>query len=388
VGTDEGVSAAASAEDDATEVVEAAGHFRIYLGAAAGVGKTYAMLSEGRRRLARGADVVIGFVECHGRRLTEQLIEGLEVVPRKVVEYRGSRLEEMDLDAVLRRHPKIALIDELAHTNVPGSGRHEKRWQDVMEILAAGISVITTVNIQHLESIADEVERLTGVKVRERVPDWVVRKADQIELVDSSPEQLRRRMVHGNIYPEEQVPQALTHFFRTDNLIALRELALRFLADQTDDELLEYLRQQETSTIWETAERILVAVTAEPGDDGLLRRAARMAARTKGELDAVHVVAADISDAADHQATVQLRELAEDVGAHWHEIHDDDPARAIAKFAREHQITQIVIGSSQRSRWRQLAGGGSHVVKVIREAGAVGIDVHVIARRDLPPAKA
>ena len=282
MGTDTGVSEAASAEDDATEVVEAAGHFRVYLGAAAGVGKTYAMLSEGHRRLARAADVVIGFVECHGRRLTEQLIEGLEEVPRKVVEYRGSHLEEMDLDAILRRNPHIVLVDELAHTNVPGSGRHEKRWQDVMEILAAGISVITTVNIQHLESIADEVERLTGVKVRERVPDWVVRKADQIELVDSSPEQLRRRMVHGNIYPEDQVPHALTHFFRTDNLIALRELALRFLADQTDDELLEYLRQQETSTIWETAERILVAVTTEPGDDGLLRRAARMAARTKG----------------------------------------------------------------------------------------------------------
>jgi two-component system sensor histidine kinase KdpD len=215
-------------EADATGVVEAAGHFRIYLGAAAGVGKTYAMLCEGHRRQERGADVVIGFVECHGRRLTEELIEGLEVVPRKTVEYRGSRLEEMDLDAVVRRQPKIALIDELAHTNVPGSGPHEKRWQDVMDILGAGIDVITTVNIQHLESIADGVEHMTGVKVRERVPDWVVRKADQIELVDSSPEQLRRRMLHGNIYPKERVPQALTHFFRTNNLIALRELALRF----------------------------------------------------------------------------------------------------------------------------------------------------------------
>jgi len=386
VGTDEGVSEAASAEDDATEVVEEAGHFRVYLGAAAGVGKTYAMLSEGHRRLDRGADVVVGFVECHGRRLTEQLIEGLEVVPRRVVEYHGSRLEEMDLDAILRRHPKIALIDELAHTNVPGSGRHEKRWQDVMEILGAGISVITTVNIQHLESIADEVERMTGTKVRERVPDWAVRKADQIELVDSSPEQLRRRMVHGNIYPEEQVPQALTHFFRSDNLIALRELALRFLADQSDEELLDYLQQHEASTIRETAERILVAVTTEPGDDGLLRRAARIAARTKGDLDAVHV-ASDISNAADRQATARLRELATDVGARWHEIQDDDPARAIARFARQHQITQIVIGSSQRSRWQQLAGGGSHVVKVIREAGAVGIDVHVIVRRDSPPAE-
>jgi two-component system sensor histidine kinase KdpD len=384
------VSEAAAAEQDPTGVVEDAGHFRIYLGAAAGVGKTYAMLSEGHRRLSRGADVVIGFVECHGRPHTEQLMEGLEAVPRKTVEYRGSQLAEMDLDAVLRRRPRIALIDELAHTNVPGSGRHGKRWQDVMEILGAGIGVITTVNIQHLESIADEVERLTGAKVRERVPDWAVRKADQIELVDSSPEQLRRRMLHGNIYPEEQAPQALTHFFRTDNLIALRELALRFLADQTDEELLAYLRQQEeeeAATVWETAERIMVAVTAEPGNDGLLRRAARIAARTKADLDAVHVVANDASSAADQQATAQLRELATDVGARWHEIQDDDPARAIARFARQHQITQIVIGSSHRSRWQQLAGGGSHVVKVIREAGAVGIDVHVIARRDVPPAK-
>ena len=241
-GADEGVSEAAVAAGTA-DVAGAAGRFRIYLGAAAGVGKTYAMLREGHRRQGRGADVVIGFVECHGRRLTEELIEGLEVVPRKSVEYRGSHLEEMDLDAVLRRQPKIALIDELAHTNVPGSGPHEKRWQDVMDILGAGIDVITTVNIQHLESIADEVEQMTGVKVRERVPDWVVRKADQIELVDSSPEQLRRRMLHGNIYPAERVPQALTHFFRTDNLIALRELALRFLADESEEDLLEYLRQ-------------------------------------------------------------------------------------------------------------------------------------------------
>ena len=191
--TDEGVSPALATDEEPTDVVEAAGHFRIYLGAAAGVGKTYDMLSEGLRRRGRGTDVVIGFVECHGRRLTEALVDGLEVVPRTVVDYRGSRLEEMDLEAVLRRRPKVALVDELAHTNVPGAGPHEKRWQDVLDILAAGINVITTVNIQHLESIADEVEHLTGAPVRERVPDWVVRKANQIELVDSSPEQLRRR---------------------------------------------------------------------------------------------------------------------------------------------------------------------------------------------------
>jgi len=277
------------------------GHLRIYLGSAAGVGKTYAMLCEGQRRRERGADVVVAFVECHQRQRTEELIDGLEVIPRKAVEYRGSHLEEMDLDAVLRRRPKIALVDELAHTNVPGSGRHDKRWQDVQDILGAGIDVITTVNIQHLESIADEVEQMTGARVRERVPDWVVRKANQIELVDSSPEQLRRRILHGNVYPKQRVPQALAHFFRTDNLIALRELALRFLADEADEDLLEHLRRHEPTVLWETTERIMVAVTSEPGTDALIRRAARMASRIKGELDVVHVIADDSSRPGDRR---------------------------------------------------------------------------------------
>src|SRR5580693_7665325 len=237
-GAGQGVSDVAAAESEAAGEVEQVGPFRIYLGAAPGVGKTYAMLSEGHRRRGRGTDVVVGFVESYGRPHTEELINGLEIIPRKVVDYRGRRLQEMDLDAVLRRHPDVALVDELAHTNVPGSGRHEKRWQDVVDILGAGISVITTVNIEHLESIADAVEPLTGTKVRERIPDSVVRKADQVELIDSSPEQLRRRLLHGNIYPKDRIPQALTHFFRTDNLIALRELALRFVADESDEELL------------------------------------------------------------------------------------------------------------------------------------------------------
>jgi two-component system, OmpR family, sensor histidine kinase KdpD len=365
--------------------VEAAGRFRIYLGAAAGVGKTYAMLSEGRRRRDRGTDVVIGFVESHGRRLTEEMIDGLEVVPRKKVDYRGSVLEEMDLDAVLNRHPEVALIDELAHTNVPGSGKNAKRWQDVLDILGAGIDVITTVNIQHLESIADEAERMTGARVRERVPDWVVRKADQIELIDSSPEQLRRRMLHGNIYPKERVPLALSSFFRTDNLIALRELALRFLADETDEELLAHLRRHEPNAVWETCERVMVAVSTAPGTDGLMRRAARMATRLKGELDVVHVAASDGTRSGDDRSLKKLQELTADLGARWHEVPGDDPARAIVGFAQEHQITQIVIGSSQRSRWQQLIGGGSNVNRVLKEAGALGIDVHVIALGKPPP---
>ncbi len=369
------------ASQDSVDIVEPAGHFRIYLGAAAGVGKTYAMLSEGHRRLDRGADVVVGFVESHGRRATESLVEGLEVVPREALEYRGCAMEEMDAEAVLRRRPKVALIDELAHTNVPGSGPHVKRWQDVLEILAAGIDVITTVNIQHLESIADEVEQMTGARVRERVPDWVVRKADQIELVDSSPEQLRRRMLHGNVYPASRVQQALTHFFRTDNLIALRELALRFLADETEEELLDHLRQHNARGMWETAERIMVAVTGAAADDALVRRAARLGARARAEVDVLHVAASD-GTVRDRQRIDTLRELTADVGAHWYEMDDDDPVGAIVRFARKHRITQIVIGASSRSRWRQLTGGGSNVSRIIRAAGDTGIDVHVIARRE------
>ena len=372
-------------DPDTDAVVERAGHFRVYLGAVAGVGKTYAMLSEGHRRRDRGADVVVALVETHGRPLTAELLGGFEIVPRRQVAHRGASFTEMDLDAVLARRPQVALVDELAHTNVPGSGRNEKRWQDVMELLAAGVNVITTVNIQHLESIGDAVEEMTGVPVRERVPDWVVRRADQIELVDSSPEALRRRMLHGNIYPPDKVPAALTHFFETDNLIALRELSLRFLADETEEELLEHLQRHRAAKVWETAERILVAVTTAPGTDGLLRRAARLCSRVKGELIALHVTTTDgAPERADRLGA--LRTVADDVGAEWHELQADDPARAIVEFAAAHQITQIVIGSSMRSRWQEVTGGGSVVRRVIREAGSAGIDVHVIARRD--PAKA
>jgi two-component system, OmpR family, sensor histidine kinase KdpD len=369
------------ADADAASVVEAAGHFRIYLGAVAGVGKTYDMLNEGRRRLERGADVVVGFVESHKRPLTEALLDGFEIVARKQVAYRGAVFEEMDLDAVLARRPRIALVDELAHTNVPGSGRHEKRWEDVLELLETGIDVITTLNIQHVESLADAVEQMTGARVRERVPDWVVRKANQIELVDSSPEQLRRRMLHGNIYPSEKVPYALAHFFQTDNLIALRELALRYLADETEEELLDHLRRHSAKRIWETRERILVAITGAPGTDGLLRRAARLAARTKGELNVVHVSASDGVPLKYQASFACLRKLAVDLGAHWHELVNDDAAKAITEFAQDHQVTQIVLGSSQRSRWQELRGGPNIVRHILRRAADLGIDVHVIARR-------
>src|ERR1700693_124074 len=278
------------------EGVRPTGRFRVYLGAAAGVGKTCAMLDEGWRRFQRGADVVVGFVETHKRPYTMEQIRDLPVVSRKQVEYRNSLWEEMDVDAVIARKPEVVLIDELAHTNVPGSGSHQKRWEDVLTILDSGIAVISTVNIQHVESLADAVERITGVAVRERVPDWVVRRADQLELIDSSADQLRRRMLHGNIYPPDKVNSALSGFFRMENLVALRELSLRFVADETEEELLEFLRSRGANAsgeVWDTAERILVAVTGAPGNDTVIRRAARIAARSKAELLVLHVIAGD-----------------------------------------------------------------------------------------------
>ena len=362
--------------------VEVTGHFRIYLGAAAGVGKTMAMLDEAHRRLQRGADVVIGVVEPHGRALTEERTIGLEVVPRRAVEYRGAVLSEMNLEAVIARHPDVAIVDELAHTNVPGSGSNQKRWQDVLEILHAGIDVIATVNIQHLESMADAVERITEVPVRERVPDWVVRRADQIELIDSSPEQLRRRMLHGNIYAPERASNALAHFFRTENLTALREMALRFLADETDEDLLEYLSHSHPEVIWETAERIMVAVNTASGTDGILRRASRMAMRIKADLHVVHVNSSGASHSVDSASLEQIRLLAVDLGATWHQLDADETVIALIDFAQGQQITQIVIGSSQRSRRREIFGGGSTVHQLTRAANTKGVDVHIIARRD------
>jgi two-component system sensor histidine kinase KdpD len=364
------------------EGVKPTGRFRVYLGAAAGVGKTCAMLDEGWRRFQRGADVVVGFVETHKRSYTMEQIRDLPVVPRKQIDYRGSVWEEMDLDAVLDRKPEVALIDELAHTNVPGSGRHEKRWEDVLEILDAGIAVITTVNIQHLESLADPVERITGISVRERVPDWVVRRADQIELIDSSADQLRRRMLHGNIYPNDKVPSALNGFFRAENLVALRELSLRFVADEAEEELLEFLRSRGAAgELWETTERIMVAVTGAPGNASVIRRAARIAARVKAPLVAVHVVSGDAD--ARQSTTAELEELVDAVGGSWQTLEGDDAAKTIFAAAVDQQITQIVLGTSRLTRWQSVTRG-SVIQQILRMASENDIDVHVIARRDVP----
>jgi two-component system, OmpR family, sensor histidine kinase KdpD len=268
------------------------GRLRIYLGAAPGVGKTFAMLNEGWRRKERGTDVVVGYVEDHGRANTRAQLRDLEIVARRAVSCRDQVFEEMDVDAVLSRRPAVALVDELAHTNVAGSA-HPKRWQDVEELLAAGIDVISTVNIQHLESLNDVVQRITGVTQRETIPDSIVRTADQVELVDMDPEALRRRMAHGNIYGADQVDAALSHYFRVGNLSALRELALLWMADKVDEGLHDYRDRHGISEPWETKERVVVALTGSPHGEHLVRRAARMAVRTRAELVGVHIRAAD-----------------------------------------------------------------------------------------------
>ncbi|WP_288798005.1 ATP-binding protein [uncultured Arsenicicoccus sp.] len=334
------------------------GSLRVYLGAAPGVGKTVAMLGEGVRRRDRGTDVVVGVVETHDRPYTAHMVGDLEVIPRVEVEHRGSRMAEMDVDAILARRPVLVLVDELAHTNVPGS-RHEKRWQDVKEILDAGIGVITTVNIQHLESLNDAVAGITGVRQRETVPDHVVRAADQIELVDMTPEALRRRLAHGNVYKREKVDAALANYFRPGNLAALRELALLWLADRVDERLTTYRREQGIQDTWATRERVLVALTG--GDEGstLLRTGARIASRgAGGELHAVYVDRADGLGGAPLPAVAEQRRLTESLGGTFHVVSGEDTAEAILELARAINATQIVLGTSRRPLWRRLLSPG------------------------------
>jgi two-component system sensor histidine kinase KdpD len=356
----------------------AKGTLRIYLGAAPGVGKTFDMLNEGRRRAERGTDVVIGLVETHGRVKTLEQIGGLEIVPRREVEYRGTVLEEMDLDAVLARAPAVALVDELAHTNAPGS-RHAKRWEDIEELLDAGIDVISTVNIQHLESLNDVVEGITGITQRETVPDSWVRSADQIELVDSTPEALRRRMAHGNIYPAERIDAALGNYFREGNLSALRELALLWVADRVDEALTEYRVRHGIKSPWETRERVMVAITGAPGGEHLVRRAARMATRARADLVGVHIRADDGVLGPSEDLLDEHRVLLSELGGRYIEASGGDVSQALLDTARAEQATQLVIGASRRSRWAEITSG-SVVNRIIRAAGS--IDVHVISTEE------
>ncbi|MFF7471867.1 ATP-binding protein [Streptomyces sp. NPDC008092] len=359
----------------------ARGRLRIYLGAAPGVGKTYSMLSEAHRRVERGTDCVVAFVEHHGRPRTEVMLHGLEEIPRRELEYRGAVFTEMDIDAVLARRPQVALVDELPHTNVPGS-RNAKRWQDVEELLAAGIDVVSTVNIQHLESLGDVVESITGVRQQETVPDEVVRRADQIELVDMSPQALRRRMAHGNIYQPDKVDAALSNYFRPGNLTALRELALLWVADRVDEYLNAYRSEHRVSTIWGSRERIVVGLTGGPEGRTLIRRAARLAEKgAGGEVLAVYISRSDgLTSASPKELAVQ-RTLVEDLGGTFHHVVGDDVPAALLDFSRGVNATQIVLGVSRRKSWQYVFGPGVGAT-VARESGP-DLDVHLITHDEV-----
>lgn len=356
----------------------ARGRLRIYLGMAPGVGKTYAALMELQRRKARGTDCVIGYVETYGRPKTIEAIGDLEVIPRKKCQYKGVTVEEMDTEAIIRRRPAVVLVDELAHTNVPGCSKHEKRWQDVLELLEHGITVISTVNIQHLESLADIVESITGVPVRERVPDWVVDQADEIELVDMTPHALRQRIRHGNVYPRERVEQALRQFFREGNLAALRELALRKMATRAEQDLEQYMRQHGIDAIWPAGERVMVAIDDDPRSQHLIRRAYRRAQRQQSEWLAVFVETRSWAHASP-EARARLEEnlrLAEDLGAECIRMQGKDVAKTLVKIAHEKNIDSIVIGHSRHGMLHRILKG-SVTDKLLHLAR--DLDLHIVA---------
>jgi two-component system, OmpR family, sensor histidine kinase KdpD len=350
------------------------GELRIYLGAAPGVGKTCAMLGEAHRRLGRGTDVVAAVVETHGRRKVAELIDDIEVIPPRYLSYRGTLFPELDVEAVLRRCPEVALVDEYAHSNIPGSV-NSKRWQDIETLLDAGITVISTLNIQHLESLNDVVAQITGVEQRETVPDEIVRKAAQIELVDITPEALRRRLAHGNVYPPERVDAALSNYFRTGNLTALREIALLWLADQVDSALAKYRADKKITDTWEARERVVVAVTGGLESETLVRRASRIASKSSAQLMVVHVVRGDGLSGVTPREMGKVRELAASLGATVHIVVGDDVPTALLDFARETNATQLVLGSSRRSRWASLFSEGIGAA-TIKDSGK--IDVHMV----------
>jgi two-component system, OmpR family, sensor histidine kinase KdpD len=349
---------------------------RVYLGAAPGVGKTFAMLGEGHRRLERGSDVVVGLAETYGRPKTIGLLEGLEVIPTKPIEYRGVTLHEMDTERVIARHPDVALVDELAHTNAPGS-RRAKRWEDVLDIVAEGVEVITTVNIQHVESLNDVIANITDIRQRETVPDWVIDLADAVELVDMSPQALQRRMVHGNVYPDPRKAElALRRFFTMENLTALRDLALMRVANQVDDELLE--RWSRDRKVPDTRERVLVCIAPSQLDEYLVRRGARIAQRAKGDFVVLYVHTPE-----EHPPEGWLdsmRSLVANLGGELEVVSADSDVDGVLGFAARQNITQLVVGESHRSRWEEITKG-SFINRLIRQSS--DIDVHVISRKTL-----
>ena len=349
------------------------GRLKIFLGAAAGVGKTFTMLGEARDLKAAGVDVVVGYLEPHGRRSTEQRAAGLEVAPRRIARVGGRPFAEMDTEWLLQRSPQLCLVDELAHTNHPG-GRNAKRWQDVEELLAAGVDLFTTVNIQHLESLNDKVFEITGVRVRETFPDRLLHEADEVVLVDLSPEALRERIAQGRVYAPEKIRAALTNFFRPDNLAALRALALREVAEQEEGSLAD--TEPDEDELVALGERVMVCIDGRPNSSGLVRRAARMARRSSGKLYMLHVEPEDERESPQmHQRVDEAEALASRLGATVLR-RAGDVAQVVVEAARELGVTQIVLGESHRPRWKELVGQ-SIIARILRETD--GVDIHIIA---------
>lgn len=362
--------------EDVSPRPKARGEFKLFLGYAPGVGKTFSMLSEAIRRHSRGEDVAIGIVETHGRKGIVELAAQLEVIPRKQIEYKGTLFEEMDLDAILARRPKVVLVDELAHTNIPGS-KHRKRYEDVQDLLAAKIDVISTLNIQHIESLAPTVRAITGVIVRETVPDWVPLTATETVMVDLTPEALQNRMKRGDVYRSEKVEQSLKNFFRRGNLIALRELALRQVAEHVDRSLESYMDVKDIHKNWAVRERIAVCVSGNPGGQYLVARAARMARRMDAELYVVHVDR-EFGPKEPDQRTVEANlRFAENLGAQVVRMKGKSIADTVAEFVRTKHITQVVFGRASIRDWRKYLYL-SAVHRFLRESPAV--DVHIVTQ--------
>jgi two-component system, OmpR family, sensor histidine kinase KdpD len=352
------------------------GALKLFLGYAPGVGKTFSMLSEAIRRASRGEEVVIGIVETHGRRGIAELSSQLETIPRRMIDYKGTLFAEMDLDAIIRRRPAVVLVDELAHTNIPGS-KNRKRYEDVLEILDANIDVISTVNIQHIESIAPTVRAITGVAVRETVPDWVLQVSSETVMVDLTPEALQNRMKRGDVYGKEKVEQALGNFFRRGNLIALRELALRQVAEQVDRNLESYMEEKDIRESWAVRERIAVCISSNAKAQYLLARAARMARRMDAELYAVHVDMDDDVTAQEEKSLAANLAFAESLGAKAVRLKGDSVAGATAQFVREKHVTQVIFGRTATEGWRKLRYMNA-INKFLSEAPAV--DVHIVTQ--------
>ena len=361
------------AEISQQEMKAARGKLKVFFGAAPGVGKTYAMIEEGRARAAESMDVVVGYAEPHARPETEALLLGMELLPYKFVDYKNVRLKEFDLDAALKRHPAVILVDELAHTNAPGM-RHPKRYQDVLELLDAGIDVYTTMNVQHLESVNDIVERITGVKVRETLPDSILENADQVELVDISPDELLERIHEGKVYTSEMAERATRNFFSKGNLMALRELALRRTAERVDAQMEDFRRENRVRDLWPTSERLLVCISPSPLSARLVRASKRLASGLKAEWIAAYVETPTLSQP-DRDRAIQTLRLAQQLGAETVTLNGGHISEEILSYAQERNVTRIIIGKPERPRWRELLFG-SVVDEVIRGSGT--IDVYVI----------